>query len=144
MYTLTCRGEAVDLQLNSRSVMQREGERSSHSTTHPRTLSTLLYLEIFVTKKKKKKKKIAFSPSLELRTSVTVLHSLAATQSWDTPSQFSRSKSQGSGRQGICNDASGAAPFQSLSGGFVVTISITNTSLQTLTETYYYSPRSTL
>lgn len=38
--------------------MQREGELSSHSTTHPRTLSTLLYLEIFVTKLKKKKKEV--------------------------------------------------------------------------------------
>lgn len=38
-----------------------------------------------------------FFPSLELMTHGTILHSLAATESRDTPSQFSRRKSQGPG-----------------------------------------------
>lgn len=93
----------------------------------------------------KKKKKISiFFPSLELMTHVTILHSLAAPECWDTPIQFSRQERQGPGLRDFCHKAPGAAPFQSLSRGSVTTISITNTSPQKRTETHYCSSRRSL
>lgn len=78
---------------------------------------------------------------LQLMTNMTIPHSLTATESWDSPNQFSRRRGRGPGAATFLQWSFRGCRHPSLTGDFVVTLSMTNTSLQRPYKTHYYSSR---